>query len=338
MFLRNAWYVAALRDEIKDRPIARTILNEPIVLFRSRSGLVAALEDRCCHRGAPLSRGEITSDGIRCGYHGMEFNNQGVCIRIPGYGDQIPPRARVPSYPVVEKAGCIWIWMGAREAEPAAIVDYPPDDQAKWPRSLDMLHLKASYILVLENLMDLSHLTYLHKTSIGSSESDEENASVEVTKTSSGVRFLRVMRNATPPAAWVKRYGFRGNIDRWAEFEYVAPSIVLQYSGGVDAGAYDSGVREGGHESRVLHVVTPETETSCFYFFIVADGFAPDSTRAILVKDVFKEDAFMLEQQQLRLNGYDTDKLINIRSDGARVQMNRHLNEKIRNEQASVET
>jgi len=170
MFVRNAWYVAAAAEEITGKPLARTLLNEPVVIFRNGRGEIAALADRCCHRGAPLSLGNATERGIRCGYHGLEFDREGMCIEIPGQR-VIPKHARVLSYPVFLKADYVWIWLGqADKADPSEIVDYPPDDQINWPRAHDMLHLQASYIMVLENLMDLSHLSYLHKTSIGSSD------------------------------------------------------------------------------------------------------------------------------------------------------------------------
>ena len=217
------------------------------------------------------------------------------------------------------------------------ISDYPPDDEINWPRSHDMLHLKASYVMVLENLMDLSHLSYLHKSSIGSSEGDSAKASMDVQRTPRGMKFLRVMRDAEAPENWLKRYKTKARIDRWSEFEYVAPSVILQYSGGVNAGEYDAGVRDGGHLVRTIHAITPETEKSCFYYFNKADGYskfeAPDTVRSwASTTDVFKEDAFMLEQQQLRLENFDVDQLIDINTDVARVQMNRALKERLRQE------
>jgi phenylpropionate dioxygenase-like ring-hydroxylating dioxygenase large terminal subunit len=343
MFVRNAWYVAATQKELSDKPLARTILNEPIVFFRNGLSEICALEDRCCHRGAPLSLGNATEAGIRCGYHGMEFNRAGKCVVIPGQTN-IPAAAKVKSYPVVDKGDYIWIWMGeAAKADPALIVNYPPDDQVSWPRTNDMLHLKASYVMVLENLMDLSHLSYLHKTSIGSSEDDSANATMDVKETPRGMKFLRVMRNANAPANWLKRYPTGSKVDRWSDFEYVAPSTIMQFSGGVNAGEYDAGVREGAHLVRTLHAITPETEKSCFYFFNKADGYAkfedPGKPRTwASTTDVFKEDAFMLEQQQLRLENFDTSKLMAINSDVARVRMIRALNERLRQEQESIQS
>jgi vanillate O-demethylase monooxygenase subunit len=344
MFLRNAWYVAAALDEIGDRPFARTILNEPVVLFRNGSGKLCALEDRCCHRGAPLSLGEVTQAGLRCGYHGMEFDGGGACIDIPGHRGKIPERAKVGAYPIVARGDYAWIWMGeAAKADPSSIVDYPPDDPVNWPRAHDMLHVRAGYVMVLDNLMDLSHLSYLHKDSIGSAAEDSAAAGMDVETTPTGIRFLRLMRNASTPPPWVKRFGYKGAIDRWSDFEYIAPSLILQYTGAVNAGEYDRGVREGGQLVRILHAVTPETETSCFYFFNKADGFvkfeAPGSRAEVAsTREIFKEDAFMLERQQSRLNGYDMGRLINIPSDVARVRMMRFLEHKIRDEQAALRT
>src|SRR5271156_4686483 len=111
MFIRNTWYIAAWSDEIAQRPLARRILGEPMVLFRDASGQVAALEDRCCHRGAPLSLGEVKANGLMCGYHGLVFATDGRCVEIPGQ-TVIPPSAKVPSHPVLVRDEFIWIWMG----------------------------------------------------------------------------------------------------------------------------------------------------------------------------------------------------------------------------------
>src|SRR5258708_634276 len=107
---RNAWYLAAWRDEIRDQPVARTILSEQVVLFRGANRKIAALEDRCCHRAAPLSMGAVVPEGLRCGYHGPVFAADGRCIEIPGQ-QSIPPQASVRSYPIAEREEFVWIWM-----------------------------------------------------------------------------------------------------------------------------------------------------------------------------------------------------------------------------------
>jgi vanillate O-demethylase monooxygenase subunit len=337
MFLRNGWYVAASLDDLDHGLVARTILNEPIVLFRDQLGKTAALEDRCCHRGAPLSLGWTSEHGITCGYHGLEFDSAGTCVQVPGSKGKIPERARVRSYPTSVKGDYVWIWMGdAGKADEALIVNYPNEAIREWPREYDRLHIKASYLMVLENLMDLSHLAYLHKGSIGGAPDDSARASMDVKSTPTGVKFLQLMRDAQVPKNY-ERYNYQGKIDRWLEFEFVAPSCILQYSGAVDAGTYDRGKRTGGHNLRVLHAITPETETSCHYFFHTSNGNPvgkePNSKS---VTEIFAEDAHMLEQQQQRLDGHDLSKLVDIPSDIARVQLVRFLNQKIQNETRSA--
>lgn len=343
MFLHNAWYVAAARDEVGETLLARTMLNEPVVLGRNRQGTLFALEDRCCHRGAPLSCGWFGERGLVCGYHGLEFSSDGVCVHIPGNNGRIIEEARVRSYPLAERGDFIWIWMGdPARANLDKIIAYPPDDPTAWSLRFGNLHARASYVLLLENLMDLSHLSYVHRNNIGSSPEDSANAKTEVQKTPTGVRFLRLMLNAKPAPATVERYGFTGKVDRWSDFEFVAPSLVVQHSGAVNAGDYEKGVRTGGHVARILHAITPETDTSCHYFFAMAQSHsaskAADCERAstrVKRVEAFEEDVAMIEQQQNRLRDYDLRKLVNIPSDVVRVHMARFLEEKVREEHSN---
>src|SRR5258708_6152703 len=123
-FVSDAWYVAAWSDQLADRPLARVVLEQPVVLFRRGDGSPAALEDRCVHRRLPLSLGRIRGDALECGYHGLVFDTTGRCVKIPGQ-TTIPPGARVRSYPVVERHRCLWIWTGdPARADPAAIRNF----------------------------------------------------------------------------------------------------------------------------------------------------------------------------------------------------------------------
>ena len=342
MYLRNAWYVAATIDELASaRLLARTLLDEPIVFFRdARTGKVAALEDRCCHRGAPLSLGEILDAGLMCGYHGLVFDRSGACVEMPGSHGRIPASARVRSYPVAEQGGFVWIWMGERD--PAAdhlipsIPQYSAADDQQPRRSHGVMHVKANYVLFLENLMDLTHLPYVHKTTIGGNAVDHSGAEMETSDTPTGVRFARLMLDALPPPGYARRYGFTGKIDRWEQFEYVAPASVLQFTGAVNAGDYRKGVRSGYHHLRGIHTFAPETARSCFYFYSFIDGFrgAGAATNTVMAEPaVLREDANLIEQQQLRLEGYDMERLTAIPSDVARVHMGRYLQRKIAEEQ-----
>ena len=250
MFIRNAWYIAAWTDEVKQQPLARRICNEPVVLFRDRSGRPAALVDRCCHRSAPLSLGEVVPDGIQCGYHGLTFDNSGRCVAVPGQS-HIADSVRVQSYPVVEKNQFVWIWMGdAARADTSRIVDFPyHDDHAHWPNKHDCYPIKANYMLMVDNLMDLTHLGYLHAKTVGGNPMAHVNAEMKTTHSATGLKFTRWMKNSVPPPSYVKAAGFQGRVDRWQEFEWVAPSSVLQWTGAADAGIRAAG-RSGSTPSR----------------------------------------------------------------------------------------
>ena len=155
MFVRNAWYVAAWETEIGNAPLARTILNEPVVMFRTPDG-IAALEDRCCHRALPLSMGKVVGDKIQCGYHGLEFDGSGACVRVPGQS-KVPPGAEVRAYPVLQKYGWVWIWTGdPAKADPNHIPDWWWLESPEWKtipgRDGTPMHLEANYLLVSDNL------------------------------------------------------------------------------------------------------------------------------------------------------------------------------------------
>ena len=161
MLLRNAWYIAAWADEIaRGQPLARRICNEPIVLFREGTGRVGALADRCCHRAAPLSMGSVVEEGIQCGYHGLVIDGSGRCVRVPGQ-KQIPADARVRSYPAIEKDQMVWLWMGdAAAADPAAVPPSLALDDPAWRLRASHLDYAAHYLLIDDNLLDLTHLSF----------------------------------------------------------------------------------------------------------------------------------------------------------------------------------
>lgn len=170
MFLHNSWYVAAWAHELGDRPLARTILGEPIVLFRTASGAVGALRDRCPHRHLPLSMGKIVGEDIECGYHGMQFGVGGRCRAIPSQS-LVPPSARVRAYPLREKYGWVWIWMGeADAADEALIPDFSKLTDPAFAAVGKTNHVRASYRLLIDNLLDLSHVGFVHTSTIGNAE------------------------------------------------------------------------------------------------------------------------------------------------------------------------
>ena len=154
-FLRNCWYVAGWADEIPaDGLFERTLLGESVVFYRTADGGVVALENRCCHRGAPLHVGRKEGDCIRCLYHGLMFNAQGRCVEIPGQ-DRIPQLACVRSYPVLAKDELLWIWMGdPAQADESKIVSYWWHTDRAWRKKREYLHYQAPYTLIVDNLLD----------------------------------------------------------------------------------------------------------------------------------------------------------------------------------------
>jgi phenylpropionate dioxygenase-like ring-hydroxylating dioxygenase large terminal subunit len=341
-FVRNAWYLAAWSEELSDDFLARTIMNEPIVLFRGAGGKAAALEDRCCHRGAPLSCGKATAEGMQCGYHGMTFDGTGACVKIPGQ-DHIPEHARVRSYPVVERQHFVWIWMGDGAADEAKLLDYPYFEQSdQWPSRKGMMEIEANYIMMIDNLMDLTHLGFVHAKTIGGDPNTHVNADMTVTPTENGVKLERWMLDCTPPPTYVAAVGFEGNIDRWARFEYVAPASVLQWSGAMDVGkGAQANQDQPGLHIRLFHGATPKTDGSFYYFFATANGYRQDDPAACQQffdenYVTFLEDKAIMEVQQARLMSDPTRKLVTIRSDAALVHARRALGRMLDAEAAGV--
>ena len=332
MIVRDAWYVGAWADEVGQQPLARRICDLPMVFYRDASGRAGALEDRCCHRGTPLSHGQVVENGLQCGYHGLVFATDGRCVEVPGQ-DRIPPTARVKSHPLVEKDGFLWVWPGNPEkADPAQIIDYPYHaDRARWPHKHTTYHIAAAAMLMVDNLMDLTHLGYVHARTIGGNPRTHVDARMTTTRTPNGLRFVRWMRNSVPPPTYVRAVGFQGRIDRWQEFEFVAPGNVLQATGALDAGSGKHPEdRDGPFAIRLYHGLTPETETTCFYFWSAANGYRqnePEATEQLFkeIASTFVEDKTIVEAQQGRLTELGEAGLVDIVSDGNRVLMRRAM-------------
>lgn len=334
MFLRNEWYMAGWAAEIGDKPLARRIANEPVVLFRQTDGRAAALRDRCSHRGVPLSLGRVVEDGIECGYHGMVFDGAGTCVSIPGQ-ETIPPAACISHYAVVERDGVIWLWLGdPAEADSSKIIDLPwHRDGTNWPHAQGYVRVEASYELLLDNLMDLTHLGYVHRDTIGSgNRADHSNAETEVHPTENGVRYTRWLLNTDPPATYLKVIPFKGKIDRWQQMELVLPAAVLLSNGGADVErkVRDGGDPTGGFQVKMLNFVTPETERSTHYFYSAANGFSQDDPQATQtlfdqVTRAFMEDKQICEAQQANLDEMPDPPLVAIKTDHARTLYSRKL-------------
>ena len=332
MFIKNCWYVAAFGDEVSNRPLARRILGEDLVLFRQSNRAVVALEDRCSHRGLPLSLGELNGDLIRCSYHGLEYDCSGRCVFIPGQ-KSIPAAARVKSYPISERGRALWIWMGDPEkADESAIPAFPWFNDPGWAWKGKTFPIKCNYQLLNDNLLDLSHLAYVHRQTLGGNPEAHFNAQMETTHTARSVKVARRMPDCEPPPTYTRMVDIKGRVDRWQDIEFF-PGLVTLYSGGVDAGtgAY-KGTRKGGFQLRLFDAVTPESETTTLNLFCCGHNFRvdePEVTNLLFAEfeSVVGEDIRVLEPQQARLQKSDGHPFVNISADGPGILARRLLAE-----------
>lgn len=301
MFLRNQWYVAATGRELGRSLLARTILSEPLVLYRTEAGAPVAMEDRCPHRAAPLSRGKLIGDIVQCPYHGMDFGADGKCVRVPGQ-TSIPPRLKARTFPMAEKHGWAWIWMGdAAKADPGLIHDYHWNEEPGWEPVFGYTHVKAEYRLVVDNLMDLTHETFVHPTSIGQTAVAE--TPITTTTENGKVKVSRVMPGIPAPPLFAKIRGLK-TIDRWQHIYFDLPAHVRIDAGGVPADTKDM---KKALNWMVQNAMTPETERSTHYFWSISRCFelgdaALSNTIRGQITSVFQEDCAILEEQQKRID------------------------------------
>jgi len=306
-YVRNAWYVAGWEQDLEpQRPMAMRILNEPIVIYRGETGRIVALEDRCVHRLAPLSLGRCEGDRIRCMYHGLLFDPDGRVSEIPGQ-DQIPSKARVRAYPAVERHSWIWVWMGdPAQADDALIPPAVGFDDPDYILGRGQLDYAAEARLINDNLLDFSHLSYVHANSFGATEDWARNRP-QVIPLERGVRVQRWLPNQPGMAG---RPGREEPRDRFSTYDFLLPGILLMTGGSFPLGAAetfghgapDMAEAEGG-VTFTSQAVTPMTDKQSRYFFSwgphVRHGDA--ALRDILMGiagQAFAEDKVMIEAQQ----------------------------------------
>jgi len=341
MFPKNAWYVAARPDEIADKPLGRRICDEPIAFFRAEGGQVAAVEDFCPHRGAPLSLGRVEEGKLVCGYHGLAMGRDGKtcsmpCQRVRGF-------PAIKSYAVEERYGFVWIWPGdAAQADAACIPEPAWNGREDWAVGGGTFNIQCDYRLLVDNLMDLTHETYVHATSIGQKEIDE--ASPDTRVDGDVVTTRRQMEKIPAPPFWQAAMEANGLdktalVDRWQVCRFVPPSNVL-----IDVGVALAG--HGGHEAEgqfkasgiVVDYITPETTTSCWYFWGMARHFkADDAELTLRIRDnqakIFTEDLEMLERQQLNLLHWPERNLLKLNIDTGGVQARKIIDRLVAAEQ-----
>lgn len=344
MFIRNAWYVAATPNEIDDKPLGRMICGERIVFYRPEPGRVAALEDFCPHRGAPLSLGRVVEGKLVCGYHGLEMGCDGKTIAMPGQRVRgFPP---IRSFPVAEKYGFVWVWPGDPAlASEDKIPHQPWAEDPEWAYGGGLYHIACDYRLMIDNLMDLTHETYVHSTSIGQPEIDETPC--QTTSDGDTAVTSRFMNGIHAPPFWkmaMRAHGLPDDqpVDRWQICRFAPPSHVM-----IEVGVALAG--HGGYEapkdkkvsSTVVDFITPESETSIWYFWGMARNFrAGDKALTAQIREgqgkIFGEDLEMLERQQANLTRWPERKLLMLNIDAGGVHARKVIDRLVAEERAAA--
>jgi phenylpropionate dioxygenase-like ring-hydroxylating dioxygenase large terminal subunit len=297
-FLRNQWYTAATSAELGRQPLARTVCNEPLVIFRTEGGRVAVLTDRCPHRKAPLSSGEVVGSDIQCGYHGLRFAADGACTHVPGNAP-IGRNFRARSFPAREIHGLVFVWLGeAALADPELIPDFSENVKPGWTGVHGTLYVKGHYQLLIDNILDLTHVVFVHKTTLAGGGVAETPLEVDVQ--GDLVRAQRLMRNVDTAPIYKAARNLHGKIDRWQFLEFRPPIYARITLGAREAG---SELPFGTPTHVVLNSFTPETERSTHYFWSTVRSWGLDDVDVSkiyknMTDQAFAEDARIVEQQQ----------------------------------------
>jgi phenylpropionate dioxygenase-like ring-hydroxylating dioxygenase large terminal subunit len=159
----NHWYVVARSSELQNQPLAVTFWHQSIVLYRDNQGIVHALEDRCPHRQVKLSHGRVIGEYLECAYHGWQFAANGECAAVPYLAEnQKLPNCKIPSYPVKEQDGFIWLFPGNIDALPIKPVGVPEWEHLNYIATVSVIECQAHFSYLIENLMDMYH-GHLHQ-------------------------------------------------------------------------------------------------------------------------------------------------------------------------------
>jgi phenylpropionate dioxygenase-like ring-hydroxylating dioxygenase large terminal subunit len=301
-FLRNTWYVAAWSHGLGEKPVGVRILDEPVVLFRKSDGTAVAIGGRCPHRFAPLHLGKVKGDVIECPYHGLQYGDSGACVLNPHGDGRIPPAARVPSYPLVERHDALWIWMGdPATADPTKIVDITSMRNAGRPfkTAHGYLHVKANYQLVIDNLLDLSHAIYLHPAfqEVESEDPGLTERRMEMKRDGDTVwAYFWSNNSAMNPffhLIWGEEAPHRGDVRNHMRWD--APAILQLDSGMTTVG----GATAQGPSVPSVHLITPETERSAHYFWSVSHDMQIDNPQVTAMLQMTIANAFVNEDEPM---------------------------------------
>lgn len=333
----NCWYAIGWDYEIaKGRLLARTICEKPLVFYRTTDGTPVAMDDACWHRLAPLSQGKLVGDNLVCPYHGLVFEPGGRCVHMPSQ-ETINPSACVRTYPLVERHRYTWIWLGDPAlADPRRIPDLRWNDDPEWAGDGKTLHLRANYLLAVDNLMDLTHETFVHAGSIGNDAVAE--APFRVSHGPGKVTVTRWILGQEAPGFWREQLGKPGPVDRWQIIHFMAPSCVALDVGVAvaDTGA-PAGDRSQGVNGFIVFAITPETEKTTHYFWSANRNHRLHDTSLTTiwregVARIFAQDEAMLEWQQQAMDANPDKVFYDLNIDAGGVWARRKVQDMIRAE------
>jgi vanillate O-demethylase monooxygenase subunit len=338
MFLKNAWYVAAWSDEITQSLKRTTVLGEHICIFRTEAGAIVGLEDACPHRKLPLSKGRIKGETVECGYHGLTFDKGGHCVWAPG-STGIPSEARVRAFPLAEKYGLIWIWMGNPAlADPADIFGIENFGDPKWGFNRGAaMELECNYLLMCDNLLDPTHVAWVHQSSFAADAT--KDTPLRVSKTDNGVIVHRWMMNHAPAPFYKKIVEFDGNCDRLQHYEVRYPShaIIRAIFTPAGTGGPDGPLHDKTFVMDSYNFMTPVTETTTRYYWFQLRNIRPDDTAlsemmSTDVQQAFDEDRAILAEVQKGMTNKTTPH-IDLSIDAGPLRFRRQLQAMINEEE-----
>ncbi len=311
-FVENTWYIAGRSQEFPvDALKGRRIAGRPVLIWRARDGKVGAFDDRCVHKRMPLSEGRVLEDGmLECAYHGFCYDAAGQCQRIPSQLDRpIPTKAKLSPFPVIEQDGLVWVWPG--DAAKIGMVQAPPTPEIageEWETHMfDPKLVPANYMLLIENLMDITHFYPLHEGNIGDIEQSKIPIEL-VEETLWGTPTVKTVRRVQgykqPPfmAGW---WGVPV-VDRWHTHHMVAPGLTRVELRCAPPGKLGQAEHEFGYV--IHHAHTPVDATSHYWRLWVStrkgtrSGSDPSKSCTQHIAETFPavmdEDLWALERQQ----------------------------------------
>lgn len=295
MFLKNAWYCAGFTADLGQAPVGKTFLGEPIVFYRRSDGVAVALSGRCPHRFAPLHRGKIVDDAVECPYHGLVFNSAGQCIHNPHGDGQIPARAVLRQYPLEERHGVLWVWMGDPEkADRAAIIDTRFVVSPDYAVITGYLHVAANYQLVVDNLLDLTHPAILHRGGLSSEEYLGGNMETRFRQEGLEVHSEYTFRNVDASPGLRPLWGDRKSDVRAFMTLFAPSSLYLDFQMNEVNGPIGEGLLMPS-----LHLLVPESETSTHYFYVQSRNVELENDELTALINEVTRRAFVEEDEPM---------------------------------------